>query len=179
MKQEFVNTYLSIFNTPKAQLDMFDAYLNRCKAISGVPQSTPMESFGRLVMAQIAPTHLKKKSYTLTAAEQAVNPGITTTDDYMQKSKNTYSDAKIQAYMKIINTAGNGCGQTAAQTPSASSTSPALGGSGVKAGLSDLYGIGSAYTPMAYRAALMAGAPPDLLRPPPSLQHSTTKGVTK
>lgn len=180
MKQEFVNTYLSIFNTPKAQLDMFDAYLNRCKAISGVPQSAPMESFGRLVMAQIAPTQLKKKSYTLTPAEQAVNPGITTTDDYMQKSKQRYSDAQLQAFMQIINTAGNGCGQPATSaTPATAGISPALGGSGVKAGLSDLYGIGSAYTPMAYRAALMAGAPPDLLRPPPSLQHSTTRGVTK
>jgi hypothetical protein len=177
MKQEFVNTYLSVFNTPASQLEMFDAYLDRCKTISGVPQSAPMESFGRLVMAQIAPTQLKKKVYTLSASEQAVNPGITTTDDYAAKSKANLSDAQLQAYLNIINSSGNGCGQTTPASTAPQQSAPVLGGSGVKSSLSNMYGLGSPYSPMAYQAALMAGAPPDLLRPPVSLKNSTSNGV--
>lgn len=109
-RQEFVNRYYDIFNTPKAQLEMFDAFLTMCKNISKVDPNYKFDTLEKLSVAQIASGSLKTYDKTgnirLTKEGSKANEGLDSTNTYaaiLRRNHQKYVDGWIESIGKQEN----------------------------------------------------------------------------
>lgn len=137
-REEFNREYFDVFGTPAAQLDMYNAYLKHTKAMSGVGNDYKFDSVEKLTAAQMKPGKLKATrnggDIPLTPSEQAVNPGITSTNQYGALIRQKY-DPQADA---LLSSMASGCSDmlgastttsTASQDTPRSTTS--FGGAGL------------------------------------------------